>query len=88
MASSVCSICYENIECDGIKTPCGHTYHNSCLTPWLISKTSCPMCRHSIGEYDSDEEYDTDEDEEVEYIFDVSYISHQGLRIAAGLRIT
>ena len=63
-----CVICFEQIEnqCDIIKTPCGHTFHNSCLTPWFMTKDTCPMCRKNYGREreelsDSDEEWDSEE---------------------------
>lgn len=74
MTTQTCAVCYENIENDGVETPCGHTFHNSCLTHWLISKTSCPMCRFQIGECEFEEEYFSDE-EEIDYTFDVSFNS-------------
>ena len=70
-----CVICFEEINnpCELIKTPCGHTFHNSCLTPWFMAKDTCPMCRKNYGKErdlnnDSDEDWDSDdyysEDEE------------------------
>ncbi|XP_034235674.1 probable E3 ubiquitin-protein ligase ATL44 [Thrips palmi] len=39
-----CSICRSNsADC---KLPCGCTYHRACITPWLISNSTCagPYC--------------------------------------------
>lgn len=29
---------------------CNHTFHSSCLQTWLTTKTSCPVCKHSLAE--------------------------------------
>jgi hypothetical protein len=75
-----CVICFEEIADTNqmIKTPCGHTFHNSCLTPWFMAKDTCPMCRKNYGKEreqvsDSDEEWDSEEyDSEEEDSFTVS----------------
>lgn len=28
--------------------PCGHDFHNECLTPWVERANSCPLCRQSF----------------------------------------
>jgi hypothetical protein len=28
---------------------CGHTYHNSCITKWLLINNTCPYCRTVIS---------------------------------------
>jgi hypothetical protein len=61
-----CSICMNEVNCDIVNTPCGHVFCNKCLTKWLMKKNTCPMCRHSIGEWDEDE--DEDDEEEVDDI--------------------
>lgn len=44
-----CSICTENITnvCGG-NLPCGHGFHNNCITPWFRNKNTCPNCRSVI----------------------------------------
>ena len=52
-----CGICYEpkNFRIDvnsekRIKVlSCGHTFHNSCITPWFESHGTCPICRSQIS---------------------------------------
>ncbi|KAK4270668.1 hypothetical protein QN277_019446 [Acacia crassicarpa] len=53
----MCSICLEEItpsdkeEEEGdvrIPKPCGHVYHHSCITKWLINHHTCPLCRFKI----------------------------------------
>ena len=59
-----CSICIESIDkTNMIKTPCDHTFCNKCLTKWLITNTSCPMCRNNFGPSDKSEESDDDDEE-------------------------
>ena len=65
-----CVICFEEITdpLKLIKTPCGHTFHNSCLTPWFLERDTCPMCRTNYGNENNikyaDEEWDFGSDEE------------------------
>lgn len=44
----VCAICLDEFaEGDVLKTlPCGHAYHDVCISPWLEGKSGlCPNCR-------------------------------------------
>ena len=70
---SECGICMEQIKSKDIfKTNCGHTFHNSCITQWLLPKSSCPICRNNLtkdigqnsdtGSEISDEDEDEDDD--------------------------
>lgn len=44
-----CSICLDNITDDTKKiTQCKHTFHEECLTRWLHTNNSCPLCRTHI----------------------------------------
>lgn len=50
---SQCPVCLmefeECPECDQTLTmPCGHVFHEQCLTKWLRSHNTCPVCRHTI----------------------------------------
>lgn len=29
---------------------CSHTFHSACLQTWLLTKTSCPVCKHSLNQ--------------------------------------
>jgi hypothetical protein len=46
-----CAVCQdvlgERQECRRLRH-CSHSYHRSCIDPWLSSHTQCPMCRHDI----------------------------------------
>ena len=62
-----CSICMNNIvHTNKVITPCEHSFCNTCLTHWLLTNTSCPMCRHKLGEHEDIE--DEDEDESIDLI--------------------
>ena len=42
-----CSICYDKInEFENIPSiNCDHVFHDRCLTPWIDTSDTCPMCR-------------------------------------------
>lgn len=44
-----CSICLEQFQVgETVRTiPCFHTFHSSCVDPWLATKSECPICKHS-----------------------------------------
>ena len=74
MTDHQCCICYDDIcSSELINTPCGHHFHNKCLTPWLLQKVSCPMCRNSIGEKtcEDSEEEESDTEFENEMVVDI-----------------
>ncbi len=28
--------------------PCGHKFHSSCVSSWLLQQQKCPLCRHDV----------------------------------------
>jgi len=43
-----CSVCLLNIDADATSMPCGHLHHKACLSRWLRSHNTCPVCRTTI----------------------------------------
>ncbi|CAA7402816.1 unnamed protein product [Spirodela intermedia] len=50
----VCAICMEGFE-DGRETPCGHVFHDECISSWLGLQNSCPLCRNRLHSEDRGE---------------------------------
>jgi len=47
-----CPVCLETFE-EGmtvVETPCNHKFHNNCISRWLQSHSTCPVCRASLTE--------------------------------------
>lgn len=44
-----CSICLKSLSNHTIQTltTCGHRFHKRCITQWLKTKDTCPLCRAS-----------------------------------------
>lgn len=44
-----CPICM-NIDSDQqVSLPCGHEFHEKCLSKWLPTSRTCPMCRAGLN---------------------------------------
>lgn len=55
-SSPKCSMCLEPAD-SPVRTPCNHTFCFECLTHWLQSSITCPICRHELCQAsDSQEE--------------------------------
>ena len=67
----LCTVCCESCsgEREATSLPCGHTFHSSCLVPWLFRNQSCPNCRCGFDEDeesdDSSSEMDVQHDENI-----------------------
>lgn len=57
MSDNTCVICLDIINGPHVTTPCNHKMHNKCLTQWLLTEDTCPLCRHDIGEKNNQENY-------------------------------
>ena len=44
-----CSICIGAVQ-HGFLLECGHSFHNKCITRWLLKNETCPVCRKQIIE--------------------------------------
>lgn len=48
-----CCICLDNaVELPWVLLPCGHMFHISCITQWLITRETCPVCRVRVRLWD------------------------------------
>eukprot|EP00928_Gymnodinium_smaydae_P044675 TRINITY_DN29802_c0_g1_i1.p1 TRINITY_DN29802_c0_g1~~TRINITY_DN29802_c0_g1_i1.p1 ORF type:complete len:269 (+),score=44.21 TRINITY_DN29802_c0_g1_i1:110-916(+) len=56
--SSECTVCFESMELGqpGVRIPCGHLYHEDCITQWLSKSNECPVCRYELPT--DDKEYE------------------------------
>ncbi len=45
-----CLICLEDhtIGSMACKLPCGHLFHKSCVSEWLVKHCTCPACRYEV----------------------------------------
>lgn len=46
----VCQICTDvyDHEKSVAAMPCGHTFHDDCLSQWLANTRNCPSCRKPL----------------------------------------
>jgi hypothetical protein len=46
----VCCVCQEGYDVGDVVTtlPCGHEYHQPCVSQWLLRQQTCPMCRRRV----------------------------------------
>ncbi|KAI3714709.1 hypothetical protein L6452_21668 [Arctium lappa] len=44
----VCTVCMESFLSSCKQAPCGHVYHDGCITKWLSFCNSCPICRSKV----------------------------------------
>lgn len=55
MDPDVCAVCLEPRESGPITSlPCGHIFHVDCIVKALLKKSSCPMCRYTGSDSDSE----------------------------------
>ena len=51
-----CVVCSRTILIGNsiMELPCGHSFHDICLRPWLIGNHTCPVCRSELFTEDAD----------------------------------
>ena len=42
--NDICSICLDELT-SFIVLPCGHCFHNKCISEWIYKNMTCPECR-------------------------------------------
>ena len=50
VGATTCVVCQEDFAA-GEKVsvlPCGHCFHGTCITPWLLQDRTCPTCRQEV----------------------------------------
>ncbi|KAK7866886.1 hypothetical protein R5R35_006047 [Gryllus longicercus] len=58
VTGSQCPVCLKEHEIgETVKVlPCKHSFHGSCILPWLDKTSTCPLCRNELPT--DDEEYE------------------------------
>ncbi len=65
-AAGCCLICLADFDVgeEVIITPCGHTYHEPCIAPWLWKTATCPACRVNLKYADTPDLMTTRQEEQ------------------------
>ena len=50
VAGEACTVCHDAFEggAEVLELPCGHCFHDECISPWLDTHNSCPVCRFEL----------------------------------------
>jgi hypothetical protein len=43
-----CMICLSSMNSDHVSLPCMHRFHRNCISRWLYTHTTCPVCRTRV----------------------------------------
>jgi hypothetical protein len=43
-----CSICFTELNENPVKLKCNHIFHKDCISQWVKSSATCPICRYNI----------------------------------------
>ncbi|KAK7253538.1 ubiquitin-protein transferase [Aureococcus anophagefferens] len=54
-SNEACCVCLEPHEVGSVaaRLPCGHLFHEQCVTEWLTRHCSCPVCRFELATDDA-----------------------------------
>ncbi|EPS68825.1 hypothetical protein M569_05945, partial [Genlisea aurea] len=54
-----CAICKDSFSVGSLvkQLPCFHLYHPRCISRWLSTKNTCPLCRYQLPTDNEDDEY-------------------------------
>ena len=49
-STAICSVCLSKVSdmSNARVLPCGHFFHETCISTWLHHSSTCPECRNSI----------------------------------------
>ena len=48
---NTCSVCLSDLRRENAVTlPCGHVFHESCISTWLARRPTCPECRNNVND--------------------------------------
>ena len=52
-----CSICLGEYEEDEVlaRLPCGHLFHQECISSWCSNHTRCPLCNYDLNSISTNE---------------------------------
>ena len=43
-----CVICLDEKDGSAVQLKCGHAFHYQCLSTWIKTSATCPLCRASV----------------------------------------
>ena len=46
---NTCSICLDCLDDNPKTLPCGHKFHEPCITRWCATRPNCPICRRGVS---------------------------------------
>jgi hypothetical protein len=47
-AQNECCICLDKCDQPWTTLPCGHAFHEPCISHWLLEHQTCPICRFNV----------------------------------------
>lgn len=55
-AGEACTVCHDAYDAGAevVELPCSHCFHEDCISPWLDTHNSCPVCRYELPTEEDD----------------------------------